>query len=1005
MTEHPSVDSFRRFIREWLPAALGQVIDVADYAIEEGDGACAIRLTVRGGQGDATVRFEDVPTPRADGSFVVAGGERAVWLTADRSDLEHAEIKGAGEQLRDEIEPRLVAPPEGAEWSAELLQAWLPIGKWIGDFLLHSPTSHEVDTTNWLARGTSLRRLLLPEDDARPHPSHLGRVCPLDTPEGPNCGRIVALAQGAVVRAGRIITVDPSPLGALGPAAQAVPLLEHNDPTRQLFGVNMMRQWLPLPDPEPALVQSGAEPADAGAWTGRNLLTAFVHWQGMNYEDGIVVSESCAARLASPDPSEVGDRLSNRHGTKGVVGAILPDAEMPHLPDGRPADLAFDFTGLHTRRNFGQMLEAVLGNVAHATGQPVVAPPFAGPSLAEIREMLRATGLPDDGQLRLTHGRDGAPLDQTSTVGYVYWGKTIYRARPLLVRWFTEGDPVFRGCRQGELEFRALKTCGAHENILETFGLRSVDHPGAAGLAEALAPGPVAQAGPPSPAFGKLQRLLRVGGIEAAFESGGIRFEFAEPGAEDVALAVPVPHPWRADRLLTHLGPPDGDEQTYRECLHANERAARAPETIRGQAQEHLAQSVRELLSNLALSEALRPGTQTLFSARAVLAPGPDLRLGEIGLPEEMAWALFGPLVTRRVGKIEASKRGPQAQQALAEVLGENVVLMNRAPTMMPTAIAAFRPVLAPGPAIRLHPLCCRMFNGDFDGDQAAIFLPVTEAAQAEARERLTVEAHLRRDPGAMLDHLAPWGAIMYGLAYAAASPARRERLLGSWPAGLPQPPADLTRAWLLDALTRLLATTGPEAVLEALQRLMEVGLAAATASGASLHPFLGARLQTPPAPTNRYPYTWWAHGATVTANLSSQGGIDDPDLGPQLLLARSGARGGLEYLRQIVGPWGPLGGDPFGGPIVTGGVRDGLPPDEYFALASRSRGWLQSVGGSTADSGHDLRAAMQPQSDTVLARALRSDRPGEVFAEAALRGETDPLSDPQVRLLVGLQP
>jgi hypothetical protein len=651
------------------------------------------------------------------------------------------------------------------------------------------------------------------------------------------------------------------------------------------------------------------------------------------------------------------------------------------------------------------MIEAVLGNIAHATGDPVIAAPFEGPKLDGIRRMLREAGLPEDGQRRLTDGCGGRPLDEPSTVGYIYWGKTIHRAGPKVACWLSEEGVPRGACRQGELEFWALQACGAEENILEAFSTRSLDRPGVELLAEEMARGPVGQASPPSPAFAKLQRLLRVGGIEAALDGVCVRFAFTEPGSEDVPLNVPVPHPWCPGRTLTHLGPADGDPPAYRACLRANDRLTRAPGAVRRQAEAQLAECVGGLLSRSAAREALRPGTQTLFSARAVLAPGPDLKLGEIGLPVEMAWALFGPLVARRVGRPEAAARGPEAEGALAEAMAENVVLMNRAPTLMPTAITAFRPVLRPGPAIRLHPLCCRLFNADFDGDQAAILLPVTEAAQAEARERLTVEGHLRRDPGSTLDHLAPAQGILFGLAWACVMPEPRQALLAGWPTGLPEPPAELTRAWLMGALVKVLQSADPAVVMGVLQRLGELGLAMATRSGASLHPFVGSGLSLPPAPASGYPYLWSVYCETVNGAIMAQARLDSPDLGPQVILIRSGARGNVESLRHIVGPRGPLARDPFGGPVVTAGFRDGIPPEELFTAALHARSALQTMDRTLSEAGYSLRDAMLPRSEGVVARAMRSADPGAVLAEAALRGETDPLTDPMVRLFVGLPP
>jgi hypothetical protein len=108
---------------------------------------------------------------------------------------------------------------------------------------------------------------------------------------------------------------------------------------------------------EPALVQTGNEPDDPAFWRGRNLLTAFISWGGDTYEDGVVISESCARRLNVPFPAESGDKLSNRHGFKGVVSRILPDDEMPHLSDGTPVELVVNALSQH-RAYFGQIREA-----------------------------------------------------------------------------------------------------------------------------------------------------------------------------------------------------------------------------------------------------------------------------------------------------------------------------------------------------------------------------------------------------------------------------------------------------------------------------------------------------------------------------------------------------------------------------------------------------------------------------------------------------------------------
>ena len=113
-------------------------------------------------------------------------------------------------------------------------------------------------------------------------------------------------------------------------------------------------------------MQTGFEPDAPDFWCGHNLLTAFVSWGPGTSEDGILLSESAARRMNDPFPVEPGDKISNRHGSKGVVSYILPDEQMPHLPDGTPVELVYNFPGLRTRMHLGQVREAVMGRIARA---------------------------------------------------------------------------------------------------------------------------------------------------------------------------------------------------------------------------------------------------------------------------------------------------------------------------------------------------------------------------------------------------------------------------------------------------------------------------------------------------------------------------------------------------------------------------------------------------------------------------------------------------------------
>lgn len=139
-------------------------------------------------------------------------------------------------------------------------------------------------------------------------------------------------------------------------------------------------------------------------------------------------------------------------------------------------------------------------------------------------------------------------------------------------------------------------------------------------------------------------------------------------------------------------------------------------------------------------------GKRVDYSARSVIIVGPSLNMDECGLPKTMALILFKPFVIAKLiedglvynikhAEKFIEKSGKEVWDALDEVIEGKYVLMNRAPTLHRLSIQAFKPVLVEGKAIQLHPLTCPAFNADFDGDQMAVHLPITEKAQKEARE------------------------------------------------------------------------------------------------------------------------------------------------------------------------------------------------------------------------------------------------------------------------------
>ena len=115
--------------------------------------------------------------------------------------------------------------------------------------------------------------------------------------------------------------------------------------------------------------------------------------------------------------------MAGRHGNKGVVSRILPQEDMPFLPDGTPLDIVLNPLGVPSRMNIGQVLEVHLGYAAHALGWKVATPIFNGANESEIRELLKQGGVAEDGKTVLYDGRTGEPFDQRVTVGYLYYLK------------------------------------------------------------------------------------------------------------------------------------------------------------------------------------------------------------------------------------------------------------------------------------------------------------------------------------------------------------------------------------------------------------------------------------------------------------------------------------------------------------------------------------------------------------------------------------------------------
>lgn len=1003
-------NSFERFLHDRLPRLLAEHVSLLGYTVTPTSRyACDIALTLAGPTEEIAVVYAGLPQPDEEGIFEFKGRRMAVVPYVLYEDLEQAEVFCVGEQLEAHIRERLGRAPADLRWDEALLKAWLPLNLWIEEFFEKSPGEdgwktfvQPLDETNWLARRSHLRRLAIKNRQHLMTPSHFGRACPFETPEGPNIARILQLALGVEIRNGKVLATDERPEAALGLETAMIPLLEHDAPERLLMGANMLRQWLVPPSPEPALIQSGHEPDAPDFWCGRDLLTAFLSWDEDTYEDGIVLSESCAKRLSYTHPVEPGDKLSNRHGVKGVVSRILPDAEMPRLADGTPVELIFNFIGQHARFSFGQIREAALSRVARAEGKPMIIPPFHAPTEQQSRTRLAQAGLPEEGMERLTDGRTGQPLALPATVGWIYWGKLAHEAREKLR--ISTGNG--RGQRINEYGYYALREAGACEIIRELFNTGAINHMEDSTLAEQLARGEIEQAGTPSPQLRALLQRLSAVGIRGELSAKGLAFRLAEPQGVALDLAEPVAHPWLSDQLLTRVGVSGGSRSAYQALVEANVRLERilssgAPESLKQQARAQLALRVQEYCATLL--PVAQFDTRAQFSGRAVLAPGAHLRLDQVGLAEEIAWSLFAPLIARELSLEEAQSRSERASSVLDGIMARSWVIIHRSPAITPQTFLAFHPVRNPDRVIRLHPLVCRLLHADFDGDQAAIFLPLTRQAQQEAGELLSIAGHLTRTPDLLRD-LLPNNEALWGLASLSLSEQGRKEIADLLGGEVLPDDEPLTRSLLEEALRPLLQRDGVPATLELLEKLTRRGFVAAREAGASLSPFVGSRFPLPPAPDADESRLWQRYQQEVSEWLAASTDYTQPDLGPQLLAIKSGAWGEIEQLTALLSTQG-VASNVYGQQVaIRHGYRDGLSATELFALAPAARENFAHALQEWLEISQEIHKRAQPRSFHVLARAMRAEQPAIVFAHAASIGEIDPLSDPDSRLFAGLE-
>jgi DNA-directed RNA polymerase subunit beta len=229
--------------------------------------------------------------------------------------------------------------------------------------------------------------------------------------------------------------------------------------------------------------------------------------------------------VATKRKLSVGDKMAGRHGNKGVVAKILPDEDMPYLPDGTPVDVVLNPLGVPSRMNLGQILETHLGWAASKLGYLAATPVFNGATVETIKGELKKAGLPESGKTVLYDGRTGEPFEHEVTVGFIYTMKLLHlvddkiHARSigpysLVTQQPLGGKAQFGGQRFGEMEVWALEAYGAAHTLQELLTVKSDDVVGRSKTYEAIVKG----LDPPKPgtpaSFDVLVRELQSLGLD-----------------------------------------------------------------------------------------------------------------------------------------------------------------------------------------------------------------------------------------------------------------------------------------------------------------------------------------------------------------------------------------------------------------------------------------------------------------------------------------------------------
>ena len=279
---------------------------------------------------------------------------------------------------------------------------------------------------------------------------------------------------------------------------------------------------------------------------------------------------------------QVGDKMSGRHGNKGVISLILPQEDMPYLPDGRPVDIMLNPQGVPSRMNLGQILELHMGMAAKKLGVHIATPVFDGAHISDIEEIMAEAGMDPDGKTVLYDGRTGEPFDNRISVGVMYMIKLHHmvddklHARStgpysLVTQQPLGGKAQFGGQRFGEMEVWALYAYGAAYTLQEMMTVKSDDVVGRVKVYESIVKGEeINQAGVPE-SFRVLMKEFQALGLDVSIineegESLGLKQieesddEVEEPLDEEINI-TPIPNTKIEDKQDEEIDDNDDEDE------------------------------------------------------------------------------------------------------------------------------------------------------------------------------------------------------------------------------------------------------------------------------------------------------------------------------------------------------------------------------------------------------------------------------------------------------------